>query len=378
MAEAFAFEHEEESIALDMLDQDEFAFARSRSFHGTAFPPQAADSLTILPTNATQEENGMETTMETEEGEDAGFLATFDRVFKIVATAPLPSSETTCARVCESKLTGKQYVAKRLLAGPAAEAELAAMSACSSAAHHVLPATRIFKEVLPVGHPLIDGFAEAQEVVIVVTPKMQEDALAIFPLCNNYIPNNFIAHIMRHLLQAVCHAHDKKYILADVKLENLLFDEGFNFFLIDFGFAHQVGQPPAAVFGTPGYLPREILEAMVHALETNTTPPPLSQSVDVYAVGVAAFMAATGMFPYGSPEPATCTNITGFVPDNMFTSILSSTLNQPALALLRQREALEPDTTPLLVSFLTDTVLADPARRPSARALLQHPFLSLL
>jgi serine/threonine protein kinase len=106
----------------------------------------------------------------------------------------------------------------------------------------------------------------------------------------------YVIHLLRDVLQALKFVHEKQVIHRDIKPSNIIrrrVDD--RIFLIDFGAVKQITSqalegsstvsPHTVIVGTPGYMPSEQLRGC----------PRLSS--DVYAVGMIAIYALTGLNP---------------------------------------------------------------------------------
>ena len=127
-------------------------------------------------------------------------------------------------------------------------------------------------------HIVMDYFEEGDLFDYVTTRELTED---------------HIASIMYQLLYAVNYLHDNGIVHRDIKLENVLIEskEECKVMLADFGFAAKV---PTGIekqlktqLGTDWYMAPEILEKK-----------PYDTKVDVWSLGVVAFMCFTKSPPY--------------------------------------------------------------------------------
>jgi len=103
--------------------------------------------------------------------------------------------------------------------------------------------------------------------------------------------------IMKQVLHAVEHCHERDVVHRDLKPENILLDQNYNVKLTDFGFAKLVkpGERLYEVCGTPGYLAPELLKAgMVERHECDG----YNTQVDVWACGVILYTLLVGFPPF--------------------------------------------------------------------------------
>ena len=95
----------------------------------------------------------------------------------------------------------------------------------------------------------------------------------VFELCTNgelfdhlnsvvTISEKRARRIMKQVVEALVHCHNRGVVHRDIKPENILLDQDFNVKVTDFGFAKvlQPGQRLYEVCGTPGYLAPELLK----------------------------------------------------------------------------------------------------------------------
>lgn len=99
-----------------------------------------------------------------------------------------------------------------------------------------------------------------------------------------------VSKILRQLVEALSHCHEKGIYHLDVKPENILADKNWKIKLIDFAFSvKMIDQSKIKRYcGTPCYMAPEILK------KEGFYP----QKADVWAVGVVAFRLLTGKAPF--------------------------------------------------------------------------------
>lgn len=107
---------------------------------------------------------------------------------------------------------------------------------------------------------------------------------------NKILPEAEIKFIFRQLTDAVNYCHSKSIVHRDLKLENVLLDEGRSIKIIDFGFSVIIPyDKKLTIFcGTPSYMAPEI------ASKKDYFGPP----VDVWALGIILYVMTCGMFPF--------------------------------------------------------------------------------
>ena len=105
-----------------------------------------------------------------------------------------------------------------------------------------------------------------------------------------------IAEILLRVARALDALHEAGYVHADVKPENVLFDQADldHPYLADFGLAVRIGSPVTLWgrgIGTPAYSAPE-----------QTAGRPVDRKTDVYALAVMAFEALTGTRPFSADD----------------------------------------------------------------------------
>ena len=91
-----------------------------------------------------------------------------------------------------------------------------------------------------------------------------------------------VAHIARHLLEALSYCHEQGVMHRDVKPENVILGEDGLVTLIDFGMAEFTNETSCEPAGTPYYMAPEMLESEY------------AESCDVWSLGVLVYYLLTG------------------------------------------------------------------------------------
>jgi serine/threonine-protein kinase len=155
--------------------------------------------------------------------------------------------------------------------------------------------------------------------------------------------------VLREVAWALAYAHGQGLVHRDVKPENILIEGATHRVLVaDFGIAAAVGDVTDGISGTPEFMSPE-----------QALGKPLDARSDLYSLGVTAFFAFSGRFPF---EGTTATEVLA----------RQVTEDPPALASLGL-------TVPRKLALLVDRCLAkDPAQRPaSAQALAEQIGVAL-
>eukprot|EP00931_Biecheleriopsis_adriatica_P032560 TRINITY_DN18994_c0_g1_i2.p1 TRINITY_DN18994_c0_g1~~TRINITY_DN18994_c0_g1_i2.p1 ORF type:complete len:586 (-),score=132.71 TRINITY_DN18994_c0_g1_i2:108-1820(-) len=164
---------------------------------------------------------------------------------------------------------------------------------------------------------------------------------------HSHLEEQRVAKLIRQCLLAIAYLHDRGVIHRDVKMENLVFDRKDSqdhIKLLDFGFA-QRWDGSNELFercGTLHYLAPEVLQGRY------------GNKCDIWSVGVVAYMLLTGKCPYHGEDEA-----------------VRHKVQLGKIDVSRGFLKLSQATQDFVRSLLT----ADPKARPSAKQLLEHPWL---
>mmetsp|Transcript_53381 Transcript_53381/g.134048 ORF Transcript_53381/g.134048 Transcript_53381/m.134048 type:complete len:292 (+) Transcript_53381:213-1088(+) len=105
-------------------------------------------------------------------------------------------------------------------------------------------------------------------------------------------------HIARQIVLAVEYVHSMNIVHRDLKLDNVMVDEGLNVCLIDFGLADFLSSTGFMdkFCGTPFYSSREVLLKRPYTVAT-----------DMWSVGVIVFALLAGRLPFHAKDISTLT-----------------------------------------------------------------------
>lgn len=116
------------------------------------------------------------------------------------------------------------------------------------------------------------------------------------------LPENMVTFYAEQLLGCMEYVHYMGYAHMDVKLDNILLDNGFKIKLSDFGSAVKIGDQPTIGFrrGTPKYMAPEVFD-----LKKGETFD--AYKADIYSMGVWIYLMLFKRFPVHEtgPYPAT-------------------------------------------------------------------------
>jgi|EP00982_Pelagococcus_subviridis_P006645 serine/threonine-protein kinase 24/25/MST4 len=169
----------------------------------------------------------------------------------------------------------------------------------------------------------------------------------------NPLPTDACAVVLRDLLMALDYLHGEGKIHRDIKCANVLLTERGEVRLADFGVAGQMthtlgGNKRKTFTGTPFWMAPEVIQSQDQG-------DGYDEKADVWSLGITAIEMATGTPPYSDLHPM---RVLFFIPQNP----------PPAL------DAAKHD--PAHVEFVAACLQKDSARRPSARALMEHRFVA--
>lgn len=166
-----------------------------------------------------------------------------------------------------------------------------------------------------------------------------------------------VAFVLKAILEGVQELHSLGIVHRDVKTANICACLNGDLKIIDYGLSRQVtADEPVFVgcAGTAHYMPPEVCMGFEHG-----------PSADIWSVGVVAIVCTHGAPPLSDETPERAMAITG--------NYLYDYDSDPTAGL-----GFNNHTGPWsadLRDFITQALAVDAAERPSAAALLNHPFL---
>jgi len=162
---------------------------------------------------------------------------------------------------------------------------------------------------------------------------------------------HFLIPIARELALAIKSVHDIGVIHRDIKCANVYVNEEGDIQLGDFGIVGVVDDGSSkrrTIVGTPHYLPREM-----HISTSHLTDEAYGTEVDIWSYGITLYEAATGLPPYAN------------VSQSQFHTVIDK---PPRLE--------GGDYSDELRDFVAFCLNSDPRERPSADAVLRHPYIA--
>jgi serine/threonine protein kinase len=142
--------------------------------------------------------------------------------------------------------------------------------------------------------PVLD-FGHSGETVYIVMPYLSGGSLADRVQRERNVSPQSTASAAAQVAVALDHAHDRGVVHRDVKPDNILFDDGGNAFITDFGIAtarfHGRLTATGRAMGTPHYMSPE--QAMGKLVDGRS---------DLYALGVVMYEALVGFPPFDGAD----------------------------------------------------------------------------
>ncbi len=134
--------------------------------------------------------------------------------------------------------------------------------------------------------------AEREGVVFFAMGLVDGESLAERIARERALPPSDVVALMRQLSDALGYAHARGIVHRDVKAENVLLDRVTGRAMVtDFGIARVAESQPLTATGT-------VLGTVHYMSPEQVSGEPLDGRSDLYALGVLAFFALTGRFPY--------------------------------------------------------------------------------
>lgn len=158
------------------------------------------------------------------------------------------------------------------------------------------------------------------------------------------MPEPAIAVVFNQILQALDFLHKGRKLHRDIKAANILLSNEGDVKLADFGVAASLESrfKTFTFVGTPFWMAPEVI-----------TETGYDEKCDIWSLGITAIEVATGNPPHHDVFP------------------------QRVLMLIPQNAAptLQGDFSPQFKDFVSQCLIKDPASRPSAAELINHPFV---
>eukprot|EP01087_Luapelamoeba_hula_P018655 TRINITY_DN6048_c0_g1_i3.p1 TRINITY_DN6048_c0_g1~~TRINITY_DN6048_c0_g1_i3.p1 ORF type:complete len:587 (-),score=111.08 TRINITY_DN6048_c0_g1_i3:19-1779(-) len=197
----------------------------------------------------------------------------------------------------------------------------------------------------------VDSFLVKNELWVIMefmNMGMLTEWLEQYPYGPCQMSEREIAYICRETLRALKYIHGLHRVHRDIKSDNILLNDSGAVKLADFGYAAQLTRQRAkrtTVVGTPYWMAPEVIAGTSY-----------DSKVDIWSTGIMLMEMAEGEPPYMEFPP-------------LRALFLISTQGIPGL---RDPSKWSAD----MADFLAKCVAKEPADRPSASALLKHPFMA--
>ncbi|KAL6182812.1 hypothetical protein ACLB2K_044224 [Fragaria x ananassa] len=161
-----------------------------------------------------------------------------------------------------------------------------------------------------------------------------------------------VRNFTRHILYGLAYLHDTKTIHSDIKCSNLLVDASGVVKIADFGMAKHLSAHSynLSLKGSPYWMAPEVIKVVIQ----NDGDPNLALAVDIWSLGCTIIEMFNGKPPWSEFEG----------PQAMF-KVLHRTPDIPERLSAEGKE------------FLSLCFKRNPAERPSAKKLLDHPFVRI-
>jgi serine/threonine protein kinase/tetratricopeptide (TPR) repeat protein len=218
--------------------------------------------------------------------------------------------------------------------------------------------------------PLYDS-GEADGFLYYVMPYEAGQSLRDKLAKEGELPIGDAARLLRDVVDALAHAHQRGVVHRDIKPENILLS-GQHALVTDFGVAKAVSEATGreqlttagVALGTPAYM----------APEQASAEPRVDQRADIYAVGVVAYELVTGRTPFAglraqailtahlTEPPAPVTSLRPTAPQQLAQLIMRCLAKRPA-----DRPQTAEDLLPVLESLATPSGGVEARRSGSAR-----------
>lgn len=188
------------------------------------------------------------------------------------------------------------------------------------------------------------------------------------------LEERFVQRYARDTLEGLAYLHSRRVLHRDIKPANLLLASDGSVKLTDFGTSHVFGDDVGGGDGLSATLETSSIMGTVAYLAPEAVKGVYSSASDVWALGCTVVELLTGVPPW-------CDLVTHHHPGNIPLLFKIGSLDEernrerPHTAFLATPQA--KTLSPELKDFLNKIFVTDRHARPSAKALLDHPFMKL-
>jgi serine/threonine-protein kinase 11 len=193
---------------------------------------------------------------------------------------------------------------------------------------------------------------ESEREVFLVLEYAQNGCLGAYVERNQQLSLPQICSIMKQVIGAIKHLHERGFVHEDIKPWNLLVDGSGRVLLGDFGIGHSF-QSAAMVVGSPAFQAPEALDDIDATIEDDEEEDGRPQKEDIWALGVTLYQLLFMKLP--------------FLGENLYEIV----------GYIKTHELeIPPGTNPHIVELLRGMLTVDPEKRFDADDVLRNPLIS--
>eukprot|EP00798_Chlamydomonas_sp_ICE-L_P003477 gene3478-13538_t len=204
---------------------------------------------------------------------------------------------------------------------------------------------------------LVCSFEEDETVFLIFEACLHGDLYQLLARHKGQLTEEFVVEqVVVPLLRTLAHIHKLCLVHRDIKPENVFINSDGDMILGDFGLAaHTVHDTLTERVGTLDYMAPEVLA--MPTLEEQAARPrtlqPYDEKVDVWAMGILVYELLCGSPPFEVDDPLETAHLIMQTSVNSFPESMSAECK----------------------SFIQLALKKDPKERPSAQALIFHPWV---